>query len=623
MGDHTATDAMHISSPYSSSSERNMTKSEPTKLVANSQQELGIAISAWRERASQLEGLWPDDKYNYALITEQCDLLRKDMKNITRAYEDLELILPYSEAEYELMRYETVEAEHYRIISDMLKRTFKWKSLRCDSDNISQCSYSSRSSRSSGSSRACDKVPKFNVAKVDSDFEMSQTILGLQKAEVKLHAITPMKGADIAQPLRAKETEAEPIVSPVPRKRTDKKRDTADETSEEDAKRDTCGMASTCTSAMTDLNQELANPEHEPCKRISQEICDKPAKRVKPLRLRSLTPPHRARLKMPISKEKLFCIYEDRELLVPQRADMQENCIKALPENGKLPKFAAVPQRADIQQNCDGVLPRHGMQPDFEAAVHEALKPAMKPVLRGADLQKNCDDALPENGKLPNFAAVPQRADIQQECDGVLPQHGKAPDFKAAVHKAPKPAGNFVPRGADLQDHCDDTLQENCDEELPENGKLPYLATVPQRADLQQECKGELPRHGKQPNFKDAVHEAPKPAVNPVMRKAPNLALVENFGRAPIAPPIRTEPMVLSAAPIVPKRRLRGAVRKVKCRQYVKAYKDLKGKFKDYAKYCAIRDVPAKELLHARGPTLKQSLDTVRGRPPRKKMCGR
>ena len=623
MGDHTATDAMHISSPYSSSSERNMTKSEPTKLVANSQQELRIAISAWRERASQLEGLWPDDKYNYALITEQCDLLRKDMKNITRAYEDLELILPYSEAEYELMRYETVEAEHYRIISDMLKRTFKWKSLRCDSDNISQCSYNSRSSRSSGSSRACDKVPKFNVAKVDSDFEMSQTILGLEKAEVKLHAITPMKGADIAQPLRAKETEAEPIVSPVPRKRTDKKRDTADETSEEDAKRDTCGMASTCTSAMTDLNQELANPEHEPCKRISQEICDKPAKRVKPLRLRSLTPPHRARLKMPISKEKLFCIYEDRELLVPQRADMQENCIKALPENGKLPKFAAVPQRADIQQNCDGVLPRHGMQPDFEAAVHEALKPAMKPVLRGADLQKNCDDALPENGKLPNFAAVPQRADIQQECDGVLPQHGKAPDFKAAVHKAPKPAGNCVPRGADLQDHCDDTLQENCDEELPENGKLPYLATVPQRADLQQECEGELPRHGKQPNFKDAVHEAPKPAVKPVMRKAPNLALVENFGRAPIAPPIRTEPMVLSAAPIVPKRRLRGAVRKVKRRQYDKAYKDLKGKFKDYAKYCAIRDVPAKEPLHARGPTLKQSLDTVRGRPPRKKMCGR
>ena len=73
-----------------------------------------------------------------------------------------------------------------------------------------------------------------------------------------------------------KETEAEPIVSPVPKKRTDEKRHTADKTSEEDAKRDICGMASTCTSAMTDLNQELANPEHEPCKRISQEICDKP-----------------------------------------------------------------------------------------------------------------------------------------------------------------------------------------------------------------------------------------------------------------------------------------------------------------------------------------------------------
>ena len=597
MGDHTATDAMHISSPYSSSSERNMTKSEPTKLVANSQQELRIAISAWRERASQLEGLWPDDKYNYALITEQCDLLRKDMKNITRAYEDLELILPYSEAEYELMRYETVEAEHYRIISDMLKRTFKWKSLRCDSDNISQCSYSSRSSRSSGSSRACDKVPKFNVAKVDSDFEMSQTILGLEKAEVKLHAITPMKGADIAQPLRAKETEAEPIVSPVPRKWTDKKRDTADETSEEDAKRDTCGMASTCTSAMTDLNQELANPEHEPCKRISQEICDKHAKRVKPLRLRSLTPPHRARLKMPISKEKLFCIYEDRELLVPQRADMQENCIKALPENGKLPKFAAVLQRADIQQNCDGVLPRHGMQPDFEAAVHEAPKPAVKLVPRGADLQdhcddtleENCDEALPENGKLPNFAAVPQQADIQQECDGVLPRHGKAPDLKAAVHEAPKPAGKLVPRGADLQANCD----------------------------------GALPRHGKPTDFKAAVQKAPKPAAKSFTLRAPNLARVENCGRAPIAPPIRTEPMVLSAALIVPKRPLRGAARKVKRRQYVKAYKDLKGKFKDYAKYCAIRDVPAKEPLHARGPTLRQSLDTARGRPPRKKMHGR
>ena len=522
MGDHTATDAMHISSPDPSSSKRNMTKSEPTKLVANSQQELRIAISAWRERASQLEYLWPDDKYNYALITEQCDLLRKDMRNVTRAYEDLELILPYSEAEYQLMRYETVEAEHYRIISDMQKRTYKWKSLRCDSDNISQCSYSSRSSRSSGSSRACDIVPKFNVAKVDSDFE---TILGLEKAEVKLHAITPMKGADIVQPLRAKETEAEPIVPPIPKKRTDENRDTADEMSEEHAKRDMCGMASTCTSAMTDLNQELANPEHEPSKRISEEICDKPGKRFKPLRLRLPTPPHRARLKMPISKEKLFCIHEDRELLVPQQADMQENCVKA----------------------------------------------------------------LPKNGKLPNIVAVPQRADIQQECDGVSPRHGKAPNFKAAVHEAPKPAGKLVQRGADLQANCD----------------------------------GALPRHGKPSDFKAAVQKAPKPAAKSFMRTAPNLARVENCGRAPIAPPIRTEPMVLSAAPIVPKRLLRGAVRKVKRRQYVKAYKDLKGKFKEYAKYCAIRDVPAKEPLHARGPTLKQSLDTARGRPPRKKMHGR
>ena len=509
------------------------------------------------------------------------------MKNVTLAYEDLEMILPYSEAEYELMRYETVEAEHYRIISDMQTRTYK--SLRCDSDNISQCSYSSRRSRSSGSSRACDIVPKFNVAKVDSDFEMSQTILGLEKAEVKLHAITPMKGADIAQPLRVKEMEAKPIVSLVPKKRADEKRDTADETSEEDAKRDICGMASTCTSAMTDLNQELANPEHEPCKRISQEICDKPAKRFKPLRLRLPTPRHRARLKMPISKEKLFCIYEDRELLVPQRADMQEICDDALPENGKLPDFVAVPQRADIQQECDGVLPQHGMQPDFEAAVHEAPKPAMKPVLRGANLQENCDDALPEIGKLPKFAAVPQRADIQQACDGVLPQHGKAPDFKAAVHEAPKPAVKLVPRGADLQANCD----------------------------------GALPRHGKPTNFKAAVQKAPKPAVKSFTPRVPNLAQVENCGRAPIAPPIRTEPMVLSAAPIVPKRLLRGAARKVKHRQYVKAYKDLKGKFKDYAKYCAIRDVPAKEPLHARGPTLKQSLDTARGRPPRKKMHGR
>ena len=529
MGDHTATDAMHISSPYSSSSKRNMTKSEPTKLVANSQQELRIAISAWRERASQIESLWPDDKYNYALITEQCDLFRKDMKNVTLAYEDLEMILPYSEAEYQLMRYETVAAEHYRIISDMQKRTYKWKSLRCDSDKGLQYTYSSRSSRSSGSFRACDIVPKFNVAKVDSDFE---TILGLEKAEVKLHAITPMKGADIAQPLRAKETEAEPIVSPIPKKRTDEKRDMADETSEEDAKRDICGMASTCTSAMTDLNQELADPEHEPCKRISEEICDKPAKRFKPLRLRLPTPPHRARLKMPILKEKLFCIYEDRELLVPQRADMQENCDEALPENGKLPYLATVPQRADIQQNCDGVLPRRGMQPDFEAAVHEAPKPAMEPVLRGASLQENCDDALPENGKLPNLAAVSQRADIQKECDGVLPRHGKQPDFKAAVHEAPKPAGKLVPRGADLQDHCDDTLQENCDEALPENGKLPYLATVPQRADLQQECEGELPGHGKQPYFEAAVQEAPKPAAKSFMPRAPNLAQVENCGRA-------------------------------------------------------------------------------------------
>ena len=504
-----------------------------------------------------------------------------------------------------------------------------------------------------------------------------------------------MKGADIAQPLRAKETEAEPIVSSVPKKRTDEKRDTAEETSEEDAKRDICGMASTCTSAMTDLNQELANPEHEPSKRISKEICDKPAKRFKPLRLRLPTPPHRARLKMPISKEKLFCIYEDRELLVPQRADMQENCVKELPKNGKLPNFAAVPQRADIQQECDGVLPRHGKQPDFKAAVHEAPKPAMKPVLRGANLQENCDAALRENGKLPNFAAVPQRADIQQECNGVLPRHGKQTDFKAAVHEAPKPAGNFVPRGADLQDYCDDTL--------PENGKLPNFAAVPQQADIQQECDGVSPRHGKAPDFKAAVHEAPKPAgklvprgadlqancdgalprhgkrsdfkaavqeapkpaAKPVMRRAPNLARVENCGRAPIAPPIRTEPMVLSAAPnsaldeifssarivpeigtepniffiaretsekpailsaapIVPnKRLLQGAVRKVKRRQYVKAYKDLKGKFKDYAKYCAIRDVPAKKLLHARGHTLRQSLDTARGRPPRNKMHGR
>ena len=125
---------------------------------------------------------------------------------------------------------------------------------------------------------------------------------------------------------------------------------------------------------------------------------------------------------------------------------LQENCDEELPENGKLPYLATVPQRADLQQNCDGVLPLHGMQPDFEAAVHEAPKPAMKPVLRGSNLQENCDDVLPENGKLPNFAAVPQRADIQQECDGVLPRHGKAPDLKAAVHEAPKPAGKLVPR---------------------------------------------------------------------------------------------------------------------------------------------------------------------------------
>ena len=141
------------------------------------------------------------------------------------------------------------------------------------------------------------------------------------------------------------------------------------------------------------------------------------------------------------------------------------------------------------------MLPRHGKQPDFKAAVHEAPKPAMKPVLRGANLQENCDDALPENGKLPNFAAVPQRADIQQECDGVLPQHCKAPDFKSAVHEAPKPAGKLVLRGTDLQANCD----------------------------------GALPRHG-------------KPS-----------------------------------------------------------------------------DVPAKEPLHVRGPTLRQSLDTARSRPPRKK----
>ena len=246
-------------------------------------------------------------------------------------------------------------------------------------------------------------------------------------------------------------------------------------------------------------------------------------------------------------------------------------------------------KRADIQQNCDGVLPRHGMQPDFEAAVHEAPKPATKPVLRGANLQENCDDALPKNGKLTNFAAVPQRADIQQEYKGVLPQHGKAPDLKAAVHEAPKPAGKLVPPGADLQANC----------------------------------YGALPRHGKPSDFIAAVQKAPKPAAKSFTLRAPNLAQGENFGRAPIAPPIRTEPMVLSAAPIVPKRLLRGAVRKVKRRQYVKAYKDLKGKFKDYVKYCAIRDVPAKEPLHARGPTLRQSLDTVRGRPPRKKMHGR
>ena len=235
------------------------------------------------------------------------------------------------------------------------------------------------------------------------------------------------------------------------------------------------------------------------------------------------------------------------------------------------------------------MLPRHGKAPDFKAAVREAPKPAGKLVPRGADLQDYCDDTLPENGKLPNFAAVPQQADIQQECDGVLPRHGKAPDFKAAVHEAPKPAGKLVPRGADLQANCD-------------------------RA---------LPRHGKPTDFKAAVQKAPKPAAKSFTPRVPNLAQVENCGRAPIAPPIRTEPMVLSAAPIVPKRLLRGAARKVKRRQYVKAYKDLKGKFKDYAKYCAIHDMPAKEPLHARGPVLKQSLDTARGQPPRKKMHGR
>ena len=198
-----------------------------------------------------------------------------------------------------------------------------------------------------------------------------------------------MKSADIAQPLHTTQMEAKQIVSPVPIRHTDKKRDTAYETSEEDAKRDMCGMASTWTSAMTDLNQELANPEHEPCKRISGEICNKPAKRFKPLKLRSLTPPHRARLKMPIAKEKTFCVFKDIELLVPRGEELQENCDEEL--HGKLPNFVAVLQRADIQQDCDGALPRHGKPPHLKAAAHEAPKPAMKLVPRGADLQDRWD----------------------------------------------------------------------------------------------------------------------------------------------------------------------------------------------------------------------------------------
>ena len=76
--------------------------------------------------------------------------------------------------------------EHLHIMSEMHKHMYKWKSLRCDSDKGSQCSHSLRSSRSSGSSRACDIVPKFNAVKVDSD---PQTILGLEKAELKLQAL--------------------------------------------------------------------------------------------------------------------------------------------------------------------------------------------------------------------------------------------------------------------------------------------------------------------------------------------------------------------------------------------------------------------------------------------------
>ena len=52
-------------------------------------------------------------------MTEQYDLLPKDMEKITLVYKDLEGILLYSESEYELMQYDMIKTEHYHIMSEM------------------------------------------------------------------------------------------------------------------------------------------------------------------------------------------------------------------------------------------------------------------------------------------------------------------------------------------------------------------------------------------------------------------------------------------------------------------------------------------------------------------------
>ena len=94
----------------SGSRERTLTERGMTQLIIFSQRNLRVVITEWRNRASNLEGLWPKAS-NYELMTEQLDGLQNDMKAMTSAYEDLIKILSNDDAAIQHKRYEVSAIE--------------------------------------------------------------------------------------------------------------------------------------------------------------------------------------------------------------------------------------------------------------------------------------------------------------------------------------------------------------------------------------------------------------------------------------------------------------------------------------------------------------------------------